>query len=360
MAWPRRSSPSTATRRRSCGPSPRPSCCATSTRSSSCSSPPASTSPWSSPSTPSAPPRPPRTSCTTVLVDCLRRRVVIVGADFHFGKGRDGNVALLERLGPEPASRSQGMALVDADGRPGRRASRVSSTAIRRALVAGDLAAAACHARPPPRGAGRGRPRRRPRAASWGSPPPTCPCPASILLPADGIYAGWFERPDGIGAPHRHLARPSPDLLRDRRRQPARGPRPRLLAATSTTSTWRSASSSGCGARRGSTRSMPWSSRCTATAIEARRRPGSDAGSAALPIGGPAAILSAMGLMRAMATVVSTRGRDRPAPTRRRRSSPRSGIARRRRRPSRVPVRARPTPARPPVGPAPAGPPRRC
>ena len=29
-----------------------------------------------------------------VLVDCLRARTVIVGADFHFGKGRGGDVAL--------------------------------------------------------------------------------------------------------------------------------------------------------------------------------------------------------------------------------------------------------------------------
>src|SRR5437870_5424290 len=33
-----------------------------------------------------------------VLVDCLRARTVVVGEDFHFGRDRGGNVALLRRL----------------------------------------------------------------------------------------------------------------------------------------------------------------------------------------------------------------------------------------------------------------------
>ncbi|HVM65793.1 MAG TPA: hypothetical protein VMU14_13090, partial [Acidimicrobiales bacterium] len=36
-----------------------------------------------------------------VLVRSLDARVVAVGRDFHFGHGREGNVAFLERLGPE-------------------------------------------------------------------------------------------------------------------------------------------------------------------------------------------------------------------------------------------------------------------
>ena len=41
-----------------------------------------------------------------VLVDCLSARAVAVGEDFHFGRGRGGNVALLERLGPSTGSTS--------------------------------------------------------------------------------------------------------------------------------------------------------------------------------------------------------------------------------------------------------------
>src|SRR5205807_1706381 len=35
-----------------------------------------------------------------VLAGCLRTRVVVVGEDFHFGRGRGGNVALLGAMGP--------------------------------------------------------------------------------------------------------------------------------------------------------------------------------------------------------------------------------------------------------------------
>src|SRR5438445_2252361 len=37
------------------------------------------------------------------LIACLGARAVVVGADFHFGHGRKGDVALLERMGEDPA-----------------------------------------------------------------------------------------------------------------------------------------------------------------------------------------------------------------------------------------------------------------
>lgn len=135
-----------------------------------------------------------------VLVDCLRARSIIVGADFHFGKGRGGNVALLERLGPTLGFEVQGIPLVDAAGAPADRGERVSSTAIRRALAEGDLATASgmlgrdhevrgvvAH------GDARGR--------ELGFPTANVSVPGSIQLPADGIYAGWFERPGHDGQP---------------------------------------------------------------------------------------------------------------------------------------------------------------
>lgn len=130
-----------------------------------------------------------------VLVDCLSARSVIVGADFHFGKGRGGNVALLEALGPDLGFDVLGMELVDASGAPSD-GPKVSSTAIRRLVAEGDVVGAAgmlgrhhevrgmvAH------GDARGR--------ELGFPTANVSVPGSILLPADGIYAGWFERPDG-------------------------------------------------------------------------------------------------------------------------------------------------------------------
>ena len=40
--------------------------------------------------------------------------------------------------------------------------------------------------------------------------------PDGICLPAAGIYAGWYERPDGTGGDG-HLGRPATHLLRGRR-----------------------------------------------------------------------------------------------------------------------------------------------
>ena len=72
----------------------------------------------------------------------------------------------------------------------------MSSTAIRKLLVAGEVEAAADLLGRPhevrgtvERGDGRGR--------ELGFPTANVAVPAEILLPADGIYAGWYERPSG-------------------------------------------------------------------------------------------------------------------------------------------------------------------
>lgn len=131
-----------------------------------------------------------------ILVDCLRTRLVVVGQDFHFGYQRKGNVALLERLGDDHGFAVEGLDLVGTDGRPAAEHEQVSSTAIRRALRAGDLAAAtALLGRPHEvrglvtHGDERGR--------DLGFPTANVAVPGDILLPADGIYAGWFSRRDG-------------------------------------------------------------------------------------------------------------------------------------------------------------------
>jgi riboflavin kinase / FMN adenylyltransferase len=131
-----------------------------------------------------------------VLVACLGARVVVVGEDFHFGHGRRGNVALLRRMGEELGFEVDGLELVGPDGRPAGDPSRVSSTRIRHALVEGDVGSAnALLGRPyevrglVAHGDKRGR--------ELGFPTANVSVPGDTLLPADGIYAGWYERTNG-------------------------------------------------------------------------------------------------------------------------------------------------------------------
>jgi riboflavin kinase/FMN adenylyltransferase len=131
-----------------------------------------------------------------VLVGCLDAKLVIVGDDFHFGHERRGNVALLTSMGRELGFEVEGLDLVGADGSPAEGPDRVSSTAIRRALAAGELAAANDMLGRPhevrgtvEHGDKRGR--------ELGFPTANLQIPSEIQLPADGIYAGWFERADG-------------------------------------------------------------------------------------------------------------------------------------------------------------------
>src|SRR5438270_4117327 len=127
-----------------------------------------------------------------VLVGCLRARLVVVGEDFHFGRNRGGNVELLRRMGPNVGFEVEGLTLVPVPGFEG----PVSSTAIRRALEAGDVVTAnRLLGRPHEvrgvveKGDGRG-------GKVLGFPTANVAVPAEIQLPADGIYAGWYERPD--------------------------------------------------------------------------------------------------------------------------------------------------------------------
>jgi riboflavin kinase/FMN adenylyltransferase len=127
------------------------------------------------------------------LVDCLGARAVVVGADFHFGHGRKGDVALLERMGAEHGFEVDGIELV-ASGAEGARS--VSSTNIRAALAEGDVEGAARMLGRPHEVRGvvqtgdqRGR--------ELGYPTANVAVPDGLQLPADGIYAGWYVRPDG-------------------------------------------------------------------------------------------------------------------------------------------------------------------
>ncbi len=128
-----------------------------------------------------------------VLVRCLGVRAVVVGEDFHFGHHRRGNVSLLRSMGEHHGFEVDGLRLVpriDGVDEP------VSSTAIRRALAGGQVEVAARLLGRPfeargsvVRGDQRGR--------LLGFPTANVEVPTQIALPADGVYAGFYERPDG-------------------------------------------------------------------------------------------------------------------------------------------------------------------
>ena len=127
-----------------------------------------------------------------VLVGCLKAQAVVVGHDFHFGHGRKGNVALLQELGGELGFDVLGLRLIEDDGH-----TPYSSTRIRQLLSEGAVEEAATmlgrHHEVRgvvKRGDGRGGP-------ELGYPTANVAVPPEILLPADGIYAGWYERPSG-------------------------------------------------------------------------------------------------------------------------------------------------------------------
>ena len=127
-----------------------------------------------------------------MLVDCLHTRTVVVGEDFHFGRHREGNVGLLRELGgldDFEVCPIELVARVDGVDEP------VSSTAIRRALAGGDVEVAESMLGRPFEARGtvvvgdqRGR--------LLGFPTANVEVPNTMCLPADGVYAGWYERSD--------------------------------------------------------------------------------------------------------------------------------------------------------------------
>ncbi len=136
---------------------------------------------------------PPDVFVEQVFSDALHAKAVVVGEDFHFGKGRSGNVEELARLGELWGFEVYPLELIrhDTDA-----SEPVSSTAIRRALAGGDVKrAAAMLGRPyEVRGVVQHGDR---RGQAIGFPTANIPVPELMAWPTDGVYAGWCTRADG-------------------------------------------------------------------------------------------------------------------------------------------------------------------
>jgi riboflavin kinase/FMN adenylyltransferase len=125
-----------------------------------------------------------------ILTDQLQVVHIVVGIGWRFGHKASGDIALLRRLGVS----------VDAVDLMHDDADVVSSTWVRRRLVEGDVAAAArvlgrphLVEGPVVHGDKRGR--------ELGYPTANLLLPATLAIPADGVYAGYLSRDDGQRMP---------------------------------------------------------------------------------------------------------------------------------------------------------------
>jgi riboflavin kinase/FMN adenylyltransferase len=120
------------------------------------------------------------------LIQYLNMRVVAVGADFAMGYQREGDVAFLQAQGDRMGFEVQVIDLVGANG------DKISSTAIRQALEAGDVDSARewlgrsyALSGSVMQGAQRGR--------SIGFPTANIALWDAQVIPANGVYASWVH-----------------------------------------------------------------------------------------------------------------------------------------------------------------------
>jgi riboflavin kinase/FMN adenylyltransferase len=120
----------------------------------------------------------------SLLQRFLKMRGLVVGPDFALGRNREGDVDTLARMGREMNFSVTVVAPLTLDGEA------VSSTAIRKAIIAGDMEKASRLAGRPfslhgqvVSGAGRG--------VGLGFPTANLGLNQEQALPADGVYASW-------------------------------------------------------------------------------------------------------------------------------------------------------------------------
>jgi riboflavin kinase / FMN adenylyltransferase len=137
-----------------------------------------------------------------VLAGVLGARLVVVGADFHFGYRRHGDVALLQRMGGELGFEVLGYGLVasaESEDAPDGGVP-YSSTQARACLARGDVERAAAILGRPHEVRGRVERGDR-RGRELGFPTANIAVPERICLPADGVYSGTYVGPDGVEHP---------------------------------------------------------------------------------------------------------------------------------------------------------------
>jgi len=127
-----------------------------------------------------------------VLVDRLNAKVAVAAESFHFGHRRKGDVPTMTELGVQHGIKVVTVPLTidDAIG------DAVTSTAVRGVVAAGDVELAARLLGRPfevrgivEHGDARGR--------TIGFPTANVAVAGDIILPSDGVYAGWYVRGDG-------------------------------------------------------------------------------------------------------------------------------------------------------------------
>jgi riboflavin kinase/FMN adenylyltransferase len=137
-----------------------------------------------------------------ILAGVLGARLVVVGADFHFGYRRHGDVALLKRMGAELGFEVLDYGLVASPVAPDAPEGGVpySSTRARALLARGDVELAAMILGRPHEVRGRVE-RGDQRGRELGFPTANVAVPDRICLPADGVYSGSYLGADGVARP---------------------------------------------------------------------------------------------------------------------------------------------------------------